>query len=455
MTQDPTATIAAHLSTCRFADLPASARRATRRDVLDTLGAALGGSAAPGIPEMLGLAREWGGRPEATALLTGLRLPAPQAAMLNAAMAHALDFDDTLDDAGSIHPGASVLAAGLAVAERRGGVPGEEFLLAVTLGLDLSCRIASAATLDRGWHRTALMGIFGATATAGRLLGLDAGRMQHALGIAYSQAAGNRQAILDAALTKRLQAGQAASSAVLAALLAERGFTGAQEVFAGGHGFYPMYQPEGTDLARLTAGLGVTWQHERLSFKPYPCGRPLHAALDAALALRNRLGLDAAGAAAAQVTITTGPAGYGDQFTPESPWRRPRQVVQAQFSLPFLVAAALVHGRVGIGEVAGVEDATVLALAARIGGAIDPAAPKGWARIALRRADGTEAAQETEAPLGSPDRPLTDAQLAAKFRDCAAHAARPIAAEAMDRAIAAVGALEQLPDVASLPRLFG
>ena len=165
-------------------------------------------------------------------------MPAPQAALVNATMGHALDFDDTFDRAGNIHPGISTLAASLAVAEWCGGTSGRACVLAVTLGLDVACRVALAATVDRGWHRTAAMGIFGATAAAGKLLGLSVEQMVHAFGIALSYAAGNRQCIVDGALTKRLQAGQAASSGVFAAVLAREGFTGAQHVFAGRYGFF-------------------------------------------------------------------------------------------------------------------------------------------------------------------------------------------------------------------------
>ena len=122
-------------------------------------------------------------------------------------------FDDTLDHGGSIHPGASVLAASLATADLLGGVSGESLLLAVSLGLDVSCRVALVSTLDRGWHRTAAMGVFGAAAASGKLLGLTVEPMVNALGIAFSQAAGNRQCIVDGALTKRLQAGQARAAA--------------------------------------------------------------------------------------------------------------------------------------------------------------------------------------------------------------------------------------------------
>ena len=228
-------------------------------------------------------------------MLWQLRLPAPQAAMMNASMAHALDFDDTLDHGGSIHPGASVLAASLAVSDMLGGVSGESLLLAIALGLDVSCRVALASTLDRGWHRTAAMGVFGAAAAAGKLLGLSVEQMVNALGIAFSQAAGNRQCIVDGALTKRLQAGQAASSGVLAAMLAAEGFTGAHNIFLGRFGFFELYQPDGHDAAKLLEDLGREFRGDQLSFKPYACGRPQHAILDAAIAARNQLGLGTTG----------------------------------------------------------------------------------------------------------------------------------------------------------------
>ena len=167
--------------------------------------AACSAAAAPrGSTSSVAVIGRWGGLAESRVLLRGIRLPAPQAALLNASMGHALDFDDTLDTGGSIHPGVSVLGAVLAVADSLGGVTRARMcLLAVALGLDVSCRIALASTVDRGWHRTAAMGVFGAAAAAGKLIGLTPEQMLAAFGIAYSHAAGNRQCILDGALTKR------------------------------------------------------------------------------------------------------------------------------------------------------------------------------------------------------------------------------------------------------------
>ncbi len=419
---DPAHALAAHVAGARFASLPAATVLATKRDLLDTYGCLLGGSGAPGIAELLRLAHRWGGAPEAPVLVHGGRLPAPAAAQINGAMAHALDFDDVLDHGGSIHPGASVLAAALAAAALRGDATGEEFVLAAALGLDISCRIALASPLDRGWHRTAVMGVFGAAAAAASLLRLPQDQVLHAFGIAFSQASGNRQCILDGALTKRLQAGQAASAGVFAAMLAREGFTGATNIFAGRYGFLELYQPGGHDVARLTEDLGRAWRGDELSFKPYPCGRPLHAAIDAALALREKL----AGAPIAALSITSDAVTHRDAFESGPAKRAPTQIVEAQFALPFLVAAALLKGRVGIGEVAGFDDPAVLDLAGRIAGIADPARTTRGATLTATTTTGAVLSVETSGPTGSPEKPLSDAALAAKFRDCAANAAQPV-----------------------------
>jgi 2-methylcitrate dehydratase PrpD len=436
---DPAAALAAHVAQARFQDLPEATVEATKRDLLDSLACALGGSGAAGIPELTKLVRHWGGREEVGLLLVGGRLPAPAAAMVHGAMGHALDFDDTFDRGGSIHPGVSVFAACLATADMIGGVPGR----------DVSCRIALAATVDRGWHRTAAIGVFGATAVAGKLLGLSAAQLHHALGIAYSQAAGNRQCIVDGALTKRLQAGQAASTAITAALLARDGFTGANGIFAGKFGFFELYQPNGYDLAPLTAELGTAWRGDAISFKPYPCGRPQHAAIDAAIALHDALGLDDA-AAIEDVTVTGNAAMIAENFAGAAHKRAPTQIVQAQFALPFLLAIGLLRGRVAIADVADFADPQLRALAARIRG--EPGT--GPLRITARRTDGRVATREAAIPLGAPENPLSAAQRAAKLRDCAAHAVRPLAADVVDRAHDFVAALETQPDATALTRLL-
>ena len=303
--------------------------------------------------------------------------------------------------------------------------------------------IALAATVDRGWHRTAAIGVFGATAAAGKLLGLNAGQLHHALGIAYSQAAGNRQCIVDAALTKRLQAGQAAGAGVFSAVLAAEDFSGASNIFAGKFGFLELYQPGGHDLAPLTDALGTAFRGDEVSFKPYACGRPFHAMIDAALSLR--------GDAITAVELVLDPPTYADQFETGPHKRRPGQIVEAQFALPFLIATALLRGKVGIGEVADYTAADVLALAARVTGAPAGGA-RGSGRITVRHADGSTRTAATGIPLGAPANPLNRAQREAKFRDCAANAVRPISGEDVTAILAMLDDLEHAPDLTDLLR---
>jgi 2-methylcitrate dehydratase PrpD len=447
---DPAQILAEHVCRTQFADLRHATVEATVRDIVDTLGCMLGGSGAAGIDMLLRVLRTWGGREESGVLLQSCRLPAHHAALANAAMGHALDFDDTLDRAGSIHPGVSVLAAALAIADRMGGVAGRDLVVAAAVGLDVSCRVALAATIDRGWHRTAAMGVFGAAATAGKLLGLDPGQMLNALGIAYSQAAGNRQCIVDGALTKRLQAGQAAASGVFAAILAREGFTGAREIFAGHHGFYELYQPGACDMPALTDQLGTSFRGEAISFKPYPCGRPLHAVLDAAVALHGELALN--GGNIAQISIALDPATFDEQFAAGPHKRAPTHVVQAQFALPYLASVALIRGAVGIEDITRIDAPEVLDLAARIEGKADAGRPKGWARLSVARTDGRATSRDTSDPLGSPERPLSAELLAAKFRHCSRHAVHPISEDAVDQVLRTAMHLTEVADTTTLTR---
>lgn len=426
---------------------------ATCNDILDTFGCLLGGSGAPGIAELFRLLGGWGGSEQSQVILRQRRLPAPHAAMLNASMAHALDFDDTLDHGGSIHPGASVLAASLAISDLLGGVPGQDLLLATTLGLDISCRVALASTLDRGWHRTAAMGVFGAAAASGKLLGLNMERMVNALGIAFSQCSGNRQCIVDGALTKRLQAGQAASSGVMAALLAREGFTGAHDIFLGQFGFFRLYQPGGYDAAKLTEDLGREFRGNELSFKPYACGRPQHAMLDAAISARDQLKLGASFDVSeiAEVRVACPQPLIDEQFCGATHKRRPTQIVEAQFALPYLIAVALVHGHVGITEVADIHDVRVLDLAAPM---VAFAAGRDKSGVTILLRDGRTETATVGPPLGSPENRLSPEQLSEKFTDCARNAVRPLSDDAVHATIQMIRHLEDVPDVSELLRHF-
>jgi 2-methylcitrate dehydratase PrpD len=204
----------------------------------------------------------------------------------------------------------------------------------------------------------------------------------------------------------------------------------------------------------LLEDLGVAFRGDGLSFKPYPCGRPLHAGIDAALAVRAELGITDT-AQIEEVTISVDRSGHADHFESGPSKKRPTQVVEAQFALPFLVATALACGRVGIGEVAGLGDAATLALSDRIRGKIvSGQKPRGWLTLTVRLTGGRTTTVEAAGPIGSPEKPLTLELMRGKFRDCAANAVRPIVGEDVEAALAALERLEELDDVGMLTRKF-
>ena len=235
--------------------------------------------------------------------------------------------------------------------------------------------------------------------------------------------------------------------------MAQTGFTGARNIFNGRFGFLELYQPNGYDASVLLRDLGTSFRGEALSYKPYPCGRPLHAAIDAALAARARLNIERPDDIEA-VTIEADPAGHTEQFGRGLAKRRPTQVVEAQFAQPFLVATALVHGKVGIAEVDGLGDASVLALSDRIAGVARDQRPRGSLSITVQRTDGRVVTVEASDPIGSPAKPLTNAQLETKFRDCARNAVQPLSDESVDGVLTAIGRLETLPDAQELMTAF-
>jgi 2-methylcitrate dehydratase PrpD len=235
--------------------------------------------------------------------------------------------------------------------------------------------------------------------------------------------------------------------------LAQTGFTGAQNIFNGRFGFFELYQPNGYDASVLLRDLGTAFRGEALSYKPYPCGRPLHAAIDAALAARAGLRIERPDDIEG-VTIEADPAGHSDQFCRGPAKRRPTQVVEAQFAQPFLVATALVHGKVWIAEVDGLGDAAVLSLSDRIAGVARDRRARGSLSITVQRTDGRSVTVEAGDPIGSPQKPLTNDQLETKFRDCARNAVQPLSDASLDGLLAAIGRLETLPDARELMTAF-
>ena len=266
--------------------IPDSAYTAAKIIVLDALGCAIAGRRTPGIPEVTEQILEWGGKPEASLLHVQQKVPMPQAAFVNAAAVHALDFDDIYLP-GTLHLNCMLVPAMLAAAEVS-GADGRSALTALIQGYELAGRIGVAEKSRRrsqGFLPTSMAGSFGAVFTAARLLGLSPEQTVHALGINYAQIAGNRQALLDASLTKRLQPAFAARSAFWAVSLAKRGITGPERIFEGEAGYFKLYLKGDTPSQDSFVKIGSTLAVERTAIKRYPSCGAAHSVQLAAEAL--------------------------------------------------------------------------------------------------------------------------------------------------------------------------
>ncbi len=441
-----------------IADLPVPVIAAAKANIFDTLACAAAGSSAPAVGDARELALEWRGAPQATILAFGDKVPAHHAAWVNGTMAHARDYDDT-HDAAVLHAGVSVVPAALAAAELRGGARGAEFIAAVAAGLETICRLGVATRIgiiESGFIYTPLFGHFAATVAAGRVLGLDVAQMVNALGVAYSQVAGNHQVTRDGALTKRMQPGFAAQSALVSVQLARRGVRGAQATFEGVDGFLRVYLRDRCDRDALRDRLGERYEFVELSYKPYPCCRFNHTAIDAALALR--ASADARPERIRRIRAAVNRQAFEAVCTPVDVRKAPHTVVHAQFSIPFTVAAALVDGSVRLGhfDEASLHREDILALAQRVEAVVDDDIEREWSRnispteLTVELTDGTTKSIRVDWPLGHPRRPMSAADFDAKAVDCFCAAARPLRGSAPRELRELIDGLESVADIRSL-----
>ena len=451
---DPARAYADFVARSRFAALPAEVVNTVKLFILDTLGVALAGSTAPACRELVEQVREWGGAPESTLLNFGGKVPVPSAALVNATLAEARDFDDTYDP-GIVHVMAPTVSSALAMAERLKGVSGKALITAIAAGAEIMCRIGAGCRSPLTWTRTATTGGFAAAAACGRLLEYEPERINHALGIAYIQAAGNSQTVEDGALVKRMQVGFAARAGVVAAQLAGRGVTGPLRVFEGKHGYFTLYERGDYNRSALTEGLGERYEVGRLSVKPYPCARDSHAAIDAARTLRD-MGVPPAEIAQVTVRASRAMINIGGK-----PWAEARgnPVVEAILSMPYAVAVMLLRGDLFIADFDrdAVLDPVVGDLARRIVVVEDPDIdPSALVPVTVeaRLLNGEVRTARCDRMRGSPEAMLSRDEFIAKIRRCAEYSAHAVRAERLDSVIEQVLNLEAVSDVSQLPALL-
>jgi 2-methylcitrate dehydratase PrpD len=437
-----------------LADMPRNVQVRAKHLVLDLFGNILRARhEAESTPALLDAARALGlAEGRFTVLGDAAGWSAAGAALLNGALAHSLDFDDT-HAAGSLHPGAPVIPAALAAAEMV-GADGATTLAAIVAGYEVTCRLALALPAgdhyDRGFHPTATCGAFGAAVAAGRVFGLSAAQMEHAFGIALSQAAGSLQFLTNGAWTKRFQVGWSGMAGLTAATLARQDFTGAAAAIEGKHGFLHAYAPA-PKPERVMQDVGTVWELMHTAVKPYPSCRYGHAVIDAAIALHNDLGLKPHEVERATVGLPA--KGMLLVGAPVDKKANPQNVVDGQFSGPFVVATGLATGAMGWDSYAHLSNPEVRALLPKITCEQDPEIeaefPTNMSGKLTLVARGETFVRKVVVPKGEPDNFLTPDELRGKFHglaDAVIGAAR--AAQLAD----AVAGFERAPDMASLLR---
>jgi 2-methylcitrate dehydratase PrpD len=434
--------LARFVADAQVSDIPARVRHEAKRALLNFFAAALGGCRDQAVEISLCVLSPSGGTGTAPLIGRGERAEALTAAFINAVSGNVFDFDDT-HVVTVIHPTAPVAPALLALASER-RISGVELLNAFVIGVEIECRLGNAVSprhYRRGWHITATCGVFGAAAAAGKLLGLDARRILWALGNASAQSCGLVETL--GSMAKSIGVGSAARNGLLAALLAERGFTGPDLPLEGPRGFIAVTSGV-SDPSPLTTGLGDSWELLRNTYKPYPCGVVLNPVIDAVLGLRERHRLQAD--LIDRVTITGHPL-LGERTDRPAPASGREAQVSAQHS----VAVALLHGSAGVAQYTdrAVSDPVTLALRARVTVQHDGTMPVGAARVAVCLHDGQAFEAAVEHARGSLESPLTDDELEQKLFTLAAYGCPALDAAPLADAI---WSIENADDVRDLMR---
>lgn len=453
--------IAAHLARTRFEDLPATVVEHVKVCILDTIACMFAGTGTHEIRAITDLMVEQGGRPTSTVVGGGGRkVPAASATFVNAATIHQYDFDDTHDVA-VCHPTSTSLSPALALAEQRGGVSGAELITAVALGNDLTSRVAHAITGpldDYPWFRAPVVGIFGATAAATKMLNGTAEQHRHAQGLALPMNGGTLASLHQGGSSVRsMRDGLSFRNGVLAAELALRGIRGDAGVFDGPYGFYKVFFRGEYDRERLVGGLGSRWESAVISLKPWPAIRHLHRPVTAVLGIleREKLGFDDI----REVVVHIG----------DNTRKLCKQAVKGMVpdrrmdllsTLAFVIGAAIRHGDVPL---------AIYRDPALADAIVETAVPKvRWveheglkvretfenARVDVVTHDGRSIRAECTVALGHPDNPMSRERRIKKLRDCGAAALTPVPADRLDRIVETVERLDRLEDVSELAGLL-
>jgi len=422
-----------YIVSSRLEAVPAKALTVAKGVIQDCAGVALAGARQPAGAIPADWARRSAGAGSATVWGQDFKTSAHDAALVNGTAAHALDYDDVTW--GLIgHPSVSLVPAVFAIGEMI-GASGRDVLHAYVVGFEVMAKLGRTTqprhSLDGGWHATGTIGAFGATAACCKVIGLDAERTAHALGIVYSMTSGNVSNF--GTMCKPLHAGLAARNAVEASLWAQAGFTSLPHPFDGPRSFHEVYSRGlPADMAPL-AELGRVYEliERGVVIKPYPCGVALHPAIDAVHALKQEHAID-------PDEVVSGEAGVTKYTFDKLCYLAPQTGLEAKFSMPYTIARAILDDSIGFDTFtdARVREERAQALTRRISMYVHQGIESAWrmgsrpvnVRLSLR--DGRVLERQVDISKGNPEVALTPAELNVKFEDCARLSLDPVAMKA-------------------------
>ena len=445
-----TARIAGFVADIKYEEIPSRAVEVGKTAVLDCLGVALAGSKEASAKICAQIARQEGAGGESTLFGQGFKSSALNAAFANGTAAHALDYDHGFILMGQ--PAAPIIPAVLALGESL-GASGRQLLEAYVAGFEVTAKMALSLrdSSQDGWHAPGTLGSFGAGVACAKLLRLNASEVEMALGITASMASGVVSNF--GTMTKPLHVAMAARNGVLAAKLAQSGYTANAQALEAGNGFYDMYyraEPTG-NICLEQLGQSYELAEKGIRIKPYPCGGLTHSAIDAVLDIRaeHRIAPQEVEAVRVDVSEHT----YGRIV-----FKIPQTGLQGKFSMSYILSRAVIDGAVGLDAFtdAAVRDPLVLELAGRIDMRLDPSLKESDegsrpCRVLVRLKNGTSFSRQIEFPKGSAEVPLPAQELRAKFAECAR---RAIDEKSIERALEYVECLETLKDIRPLCQLL-
>lgn len=413
------ADLTAHL---RYDDLPRNVRHHATTLILDLLGSIIGSKKIESSQMAAELALELGGPEESNIIGYHHKVSTPNAAFANAIQGYAFDYTDDHNES-NCHPSVATIPASLALGQKLHS-SGKEIVEAIALGNEVVCRLGAAflgKTYYQGFHPTSTCGVFGAAISAAKLLKLDFKRTVWALGIAGSQAAGLLEWNAEGSYTKRLQAGHPAMCGLLSAMLAEKGFNGPSTIFEGVTGFLNAYSLNREyDVSYITKDLGKVWNFSTSSIKFYPCCRYSAGHLDACLEIYEKYHPDPQ--KIRKILIRSSNFAIKILTTPLERKLKPQTTVDAQFSMPYQAAIALIRGKVDVNAFteSSFKDPKVLSLVPKVEWTIDEEFERRYpssysCAVTVAMDNGETFTSGVDNPKGDYRNPLTQGEIENKF----------------------------------------